>query len=389
MPLTDSILKSHLNKNTDKQIILTDRDSMSVRITPKGKIVFQYRYRLFGKQKRYDIGVYPIMSLAEARAQVPKLRSLAAQEKDLKKALNKKEATVQAPNLEACIDYFMEKYVSKLRNSTQATYKSELRHRVKGVFNQPVELITRSEWYQFFDEVEQNASGYVAKTLLKRLKTCLSFCLDREFIKSHSLASVITHRVGDNSKVRDRTPSVEEIKAIFVELDRSKCAPSTKNVIKFVALTGARCAEAREMEKKDIDFKKMIWTVPANKSKTNTKIIRPLSDEAARIINQQIALFGDFSEFVFPSQSYRNPISSQTVNKLCRSIRERLMMDDWTLHDFRRSISTILVDNGIEPYVTEKMLGHTLGGVFATYNKSNFIDEQSNAYFKWAMMLLH
>jgi hypothetical protein len=51
MPLTDTKLRSYLNKKRDKQLTLTDRDSMSARITPKGKIVFQYRYRVDGSSQ--------------------------------------------------------------------------------------------------------------------------------------------------------------------------------------------------------------------------------------------------------------------------------------------------------------------------------------------------
>jgi site-specific recombinase XerD len=105
------------------------------------------------------------------------------------------------------------------------------------------------------------------------------------------------------------------------------------------------------------------------------------------ILKEQVELFSEFTRFVFPSATYQNAISPQTINKFCRAVRNRMNLESWTVHDFRRSISTILVDEGIEPYITEKLLGHSLGGVFSIYNKSNFITEQLSAYTQWEDIL--
>lgn len=76
MSLSDTKLRSLLNKPFDSIRVFKDRDSMSVRVSPKGKIVFQYRYRFEGKQRRYDMGVYPALSLSDARKLVPTLRDI-------------------------------------------------------------------------------------------------------------------------------------------------------------------------------------------------------------------------------------------------------------------------------------------------------------------------
>nr|WP_286410645.1 Arm DNA-binding domain-containing protein [Acinetobacter pseudolwoffii] len=62
--------------------MVTDRDGLSVRITPKGKIVFQYRYRFGGKAKRLDLGTYPLLTLKDARVQVHKYKAELDQGKD-------------------------------------------------------------------------------------------------------------------------------------------------------------------------------------------------------------------------------------------------------------------------------------------------------------------
>ena len=53
----------------------------------------------------------------------------------------------------------------------------------------------------------------------------------------------------------------------------------------------------------------------------------------------------------------------------------------------RRSISTLLSENGVAPHVTEKMLGHTMRGVIAVYNKHDWIKEQAEGYALYCQLI--
>ena len=74
MALTDSFLRSVQGKESASVTEKSDRDGLSASISSKGKVVFQIRYMLAGKQRRLDIGTYPGMSLKEARDENIKLR---------------------------------------------------------------------------------------------------------------------------------------------------------------------------------------------------------------------------------------------------------------------------------------------------------------------------
>ncbi len=67
MKITAAKLKSISGKPYSGKPEVSDGDNLSLRISPKGKITFQIRYRLKGKPARYKIGTYPEMSLANAR----------------------------------------------------------------------------------------------------------------------------------------------------------------------------------------------------------------------------------------------------------------------------------------------------------------------------------
>lgn len=74
----------------------------------------------------------------------------------------------------------------------------------------------------------------------------------------------------------------------------------------------------------------------------------------------------------------------EAVSQWGRGIYKRLgHAEPWTLHDLRRTFSTTLNNMGIAPHVVEQLLGHTLGGVMAVYNRSQYLPEKLDALNKW------
>lgn len=376
-----------LNKPHDKRFELADRDGLSVRVTETGSISFQYRYRFQSAAKRLTLGRFPDLTLAQARDKIPELRQLLKSGKDPIVELKR----IAAPNgatLDDCISAFLDRHVSKLRKSTQNLYRYTLKRHAIGAFNFPIEDVTIREWYNFFDQIEDEYTEITAQDILVRLKTCMRFCIKRNIISSSTILMIAPKDVGKASEVGDRVVSPDEIAIIWDTLDKLKCYPTTKNALKLATLTGARLGEIRHMEACDIDLDAKLWTIPKEKSKTKKKFVRPLAPEAFKIIKWQIETFGVLTPYVFPSGSYKQHISPQTINKLSRSIVKSQEMERWSSHDFRRSISTILSAKKVELHVTEKMLGHSLGGILAVYNKHDWLEEQREAYELWESLIL-
>jgi len=387
MALSDSKLKSLLNKKQSKRFDIADRDSLSVRVSEFGTITFQYRYRYHDKPSRIALGRYPDISLKQARDKVPELRQL------LNDGFNpavqtKRSKAAQNATLDECIDLFMEKHVTTLREVSQGNYKSTLVLHGKKAFKFPVEEVTIQEWFELFDRISENHSAITARALLVKIKTCLRFCVTRGTIENSCIFNIAPKSVGRKSDPKDRVPDLDEIKEIWGGINKSKCNPTTRNALKLVILTGARISEVRLMEERDLNLKKGVWVVPKEKSKTNCKITRPLAPEALKIIKWQIDNFGDVADYIFPSGSYKKEISTQTMNKLCRLVRTRLKMESWTAHDFRRSLSTLLSRKNIKLEVTETMLGHSLGGIIRNYNYHDWVPEQRDAYKLWEKLIL-
>ncbi len=72
--LTDRVLKSYLNKSQQKELVIADREGLSVRILKSGRITFLMRYRFNGKSVKLAIGNYPAISLKYARDEHRRLK---------------------------------------------------------------------------------------------------------------------------------------------------------------------------------------------------------------------------------------------------------------------------------------------------------------------------
>lgn len=107
MALSDSKLKSLLNKKQSKRFDIADRDSLSVRVSEFGTITFQYRYRYHDKPSRIALGRYPDISLKQAREKIPELRQLLNDGFNPAVQTKRSKATRNA-TLDECIDLFME-----------------------------------------------------------------------------------------------------------------------------------------------------------------------------------------------------------------------------------------------------------------------------------------
>lgn len=95
-----------------------DREGLGVRITPRGKITFQLRYRFGGKPKRLDLGSYPLMSLKGARAEAQRLRARHERGHDpqIVRVLEK-QAIIKADSIESLFRQWYEAYCTKNRRA--------------------------------------------------------------------------------------------------------------------------------------------------------------------------------------------------------------------------------------------------------------------------------
>jgi integrase len=188
-------------------------------------------------------------------------------------------------------------------------------------------------------------------------------------------------------KARDRVLSDRELAVLWDALGNEH-EPWT-SAIRLLILTGQRRNEVYSAEWVEFDTKQRIWTIPAARAKNGKTHIVPLSDFALNII-EKLERTGTSSK-LFPAKSspHNGASGFSKVQARLRSAVEKKLgnVDEWRLHDLRRTVATGLQRIGVRLEVTEAVLNHVSGsqaGIVGVYQRYNFSSEKRSALDAWA-----
>lgn len=398
MALSDSWLKSNNGKPREKVEVVTDRDGLSVRITPKGKIVFQYRYRFGGKAKRLDLGTYPLLSLKDARIQVHKYKAELDQGKDPMQLKLKGESDYlkQLTVKDICDLWFNTVAIHKV--SYKDDYRAFELHVYPRIGRRICDDVSLQEWSQLLFDIAADAKTVSIKVLgnLRMIMRwgCIHGKLQHQPIQHLRAADLNVKKVK-----RSRYLSEQEIFwVVHASLRSNAISPKNKAIIIMLLFFGCRVSELRLAKKSDFDFQEMIWHVPPENHKmgdrTHKPIIRPIIPQIVPFIKYVFTLSPDSCEYAFPNlkgkaytmlaKSFQTTIPVY-VNENVRK-RFGVEIQHWTTHDLRRTMRTHISELA-PPHICEIMLGHGLPAVWGTYDLHEYLDDQAQAYEKWFFKL--
>lgn len=377
MALSDTKLRSLHGKPYSGSSEVSDVDGLSARISPKGVITFQYRYRWKGKAQRLGLGRYPALSLKDARTLTGELRLLYDGGTDPRSYFEETSGD-DSMTVGDCLRYWKEHYVDvALRPKTQALYTSTVLKHLEDAFpGRPIADITVKQWVDFFAK-EEKENPRRARQLLSQGRTAINWCIRRQVIDSSSIMRISPKDVGVRSETGSRVLTYSELARIWVAIERSRAATSNKLLHQMLMLWGARVSELRLAERKEFDLNEWVWTVPKDHSKMHNVIRRPIFEQMKPLLERAMETY---EQILFPGNDVNQPITIAAANRYILRIREGMDIGYWRAHDFRRTIVTRLSEEGVAPHVTERMLGHELGGVMAVYNKHDWIEDQRKAY---------
>lgn len=383
--INDKQLKAWLSSPPDKTIEQVIGHGLAVRASKTGVISFYFRYRDNGKDKRITLGNYPVITLKMAKDETMRLAVVYQQGGNVVDAANTRHKTHNhLPTVKQCIDKYLDTYGNLLRPSSVTMYRTTLEKHLAPYFDKPAEKIRMDEWLRLLDGVVKNSSANTSAVVLRISKRCFGWCIRREIIASCNVMRINTPDVaGVTIPERDRVMDMQELAQFWQALARTKLSLPVRNCIKLLILTGARNSEIREATWDEFDLAAGIWILPPHRSKTGDTIRRPLSTEAIRLLQELKSAYP--TKWVIPSSdaNLQKPITTHSIARAVSRIRAKLKIAHFVPHDFRRTIATRLAEQGVAPHVTEKMLGHKLGGIMAIYNRHDWIDEQREAYELW------
>ncbi|PAU95399.1 hypothetical protein CK503_04170 [Aliifodinibius salipaludis] len=369
----------------DRRIEIYDEliDNLAVRVTPTGYKTFIYRYG--AKGKRYTIGKFPNVGLAEARDIAKDLAADIAKGKDPQEEKKTKRKKKDLPTFGELVEEFKKLHLPTLRESTRKEYEriidNELLPDLKTI---PAKEIEKDRIRELLDKKAlKGKSPTMANRIRARLSKIYNFGIGRGWVESNPVEGIPTYKDG-NTK-RDRFYSKKEIKELWKFFERQK--EPTQSVLKMLLITGQRKTETMQMKWSDLNDG--IWTIPAELAKNKEPHEVPLSEMALETI-QKMREMNEDSDYVFKSPQKENePISWLTRARVF--IQDNSKVPDFRPHDLRRTVATYMAKMKVDRTVLGKILNHKgLAGdtqVTAIYDRHSYTDEKREALEKWSAYL--
>ncbi|PHM46778.1 tyrosine-type recombinase/integrase [Xenorhabdus miraniensis] len=383
--LSDKKLKSLMGTRSDKVRKISDGAGLMIRITKAGSITWIYKYRLGGRSteaKLLTLGKYPDLSLAKAREMRTQCRTWLAESKDPQRMIKlDREETLKPVTVQDAIEYWLTEYVDNHIVNADRYRERFNKHLFPCIGDMALADCNTHYWLRCFSQVKKIAPS-VAGALLQMSQQALKFCRVHRFAISHVLEGISKQDIGVKQNKRKRFLTEKELSEFLEAINGDYFIPYYQNIFYLLIVFGARTIEVRMSKMDEWDLEQKLWTVPERNSKTREKIIRPIPDamlEKIKMIKHQNRnseyLLGELKDYTTVSMAG------------CRVWQRLKHNEKWGLHDLRRTFATMLSDMGIAPHIVELLLGHTLGGVLAVYNRSQYLPEKLDALNKWCERL--
>lgn len=351
-----------------------------VRISSKGARSFVLLYRYQGHPRRWTLGRYPALSLADARQMASDALTKLEAGKDPQAVEGEQGVTLFADALERFFTAYCDQHN---RPSTAAETKRNMR----AIFLPPwqrrtLASLTRADVLAITDALIAKGSPSAARHAHAHARKFFSWCVERGFLENSPMANLSPPVRAQN---RARALSLPELAAAYGAANEIGYPFGT--IVKLLILTGQRRGEVTGMEWAELDLEAALWTIPAVRSKNGRAHALPLAPVALATI-QDIPRLSQ--RFVFPARGNHEATFSGW-SKAKRELDAMVRIPDWTLHDLRRSMATNLAGLGTPPHIVERILNHaggTFAGVAGVYNRFEYGEEMREALGEWERRLL-
>ncbi|MGJ8682151.1 tyrosine-type recombinase/integrase [Paraglaciecola sp.] len=390
MSLTDIRIKQTVP--LDKDLWLSDEKGLRLLVKSNGSKYWRLKYRFQGKQKTLAVGVYPEVSLKEARNIVTDARLLLKNNIDpsTHKKQQKQVSKVDEEMLFSKIAFdWWQKQKGKWKEGHADRVWTRLNdNAISKLGTKPINEITPQEIITVVQLVESRGALDVAQRVLQDIRRVCRFAVQSGLLLTNpasDLTGILTQRKPEHRASLPR----EELPIFLKDLDgyTGQGRLLTKLAIDLLIYSFVRPGELLGAKWEEFDLDEKLWRIPAERMKMNTEHIVPLSEQAIDTIKLLEPISGRF-EFLFPSE--RNRFKQMSDNTMRMAIF-RLGYDGETKgkskanpHGFRATASSILNETGFNPDAIERQLAHMeRNGVRAAYTHHARYLEERREMMQW------
>lgn len=389
MALTD--IQVRTAKPQGKDYKLTDGEGLFLLVATSGGKRWRLKYRFGGKEKLLALGIYPDISLAEAREKRHEARNQVAngidpgaERKALKKALTEQMAVIEN-SFEVVAREWHDKFSGQWTSGHAATIMDRL---TRDVFpwlgSKPVSEVRPLDLLDVLRRVE----GRGALETAHRIRTICGQVLRYATATGRAERDFAADLRGALPPVREKHHAAltdpKEVAELLRAIEGFKGTFHVKCALKLAPMLFVRPGELRQMEWSELELDSAQWDIPAEKMKMKLPHIVPLSSQAVSIFKELKPLTGS-GRYVFPC--HRSPLRPMTNNAVNAALRRMgYTSDEMTGHGFRAMARTILDEVlQVRPDFIEHQLAHAVKDPNGrAYNRTAHLVERKKMMQEWA-----
>lgn len=390
--LTDAAIKAL--KPGDKLYKVVDRDGMYVVVQPSGAIVFRLDYRLNGRRETLTLGRYGASGLSLARAReklIDARRAISEGRSPAQEKQREKRRLQEAKSFGEFGERWLQE--AKMADSTRAMRRSIFERDILPAFrNRLLPEILPEDLRALCAKVKERGAPATAVHVRDIVKLVFAFAI----LHGEKVANP-ADEVGPASIAtfvpKDRSLSPAEIRIMLGQIEHVATLPTIRLGIKLILLSMVRKSELQDAVWDEVDFENAVWSIPKERMKRSKAHNVYLSQQMLDIFIALKTCAGN-SKYVLPSRYDADaPMSRATFNRITTAVVERakkegLPLESFTVHDLRRTGSTLLNELGFNSDWIEKCLAHEDGrSSRGIYNKAEYEHQRRHMMQEWSNLV--
>ncbi len=390
--LTDAAIKAL--RPRDKMYKVTDRDGMYLLVSPTGALTFRFDYRLNGRRETVIIGRYGPTGVSLARAREKLIEAKLMIQDGVSPAFEKRREKRRIKEAKS-FGEFGERWLqdARMADSTRAMRRTIFERDILPTFrNRLLHEILPEDLRAMCEKVKARGAPATAVHVRDIVKLIFAFAIlhgEKVFnpadeVGPSSIATFVP---------KDRSLSPSEIRIMLTQLEHVATLPTIRLGMKLFLLSMVRKSELQDAVWDEVDFENAVWSIPKERMKRSKAHNVYLSQQMLDIFIALKTCAGN-SKYVLPSRYDADaPMSRATFNRITVAVVERakkegLPLEAFTIHDLRRTGSTLLNEVGFNSDWIEKCLAHEDGrSSRGIYNKAEYEHQRRHMMQEWSNLV--
>ena len=373
-------------KGKEKQYKLGDSGGLYLLVMPNSRKYWRMKYHFLNKEYHLALGVYPLITLAEARDLCFEARKLKAKGINPQEHKRQEQARI-IQETENTFEQIAREWHAVRTSKWSEYYAKQVMQRMEAdifpkIGKLPIATIKSSQLFQMANAIQDRNAIEMAHRATSICSQVFQFALITDRAEQNP-ASALRGMLKAPQTNNYAYLNAKELPEFLKALKAYDGGIQTKLAIKFLILTFVRTGELCGARWDEIDLERAEWRIPAERMKMRSPHIVPLSAPAVTLL-ETLKRLSRKSEFVFPSIS--NVRKTMSTNTMLQAMYGMGYKDRVTGHGFRATASTILNESGLFSHdIIERQLAHQeRNKVRASYNHADYLQERRKMMQWWA-----